>query len=100
MKAKKPQFLTTSIQTAEDDPFCPTEDVRIWTTTVHLTNGGAQWDRTALFGQTHHYSLLLIIDFPTVRDGDAQNNETIVLDETDNAVVSDTISPLPGPIRD
>ena len=37
---------------------------------------------------------------PTVRDGDAQDNETIVLDETDNAVVSDTISPLSGPIRD
>ena len=33
-KRKKPQFLTTSIQTAEDDPFCPTEDDRIRTTTV------------------------------------------------------------------
>lgn len=30
---KKEPFLTTSIQTAEVDPFCPTEDDRIWTTT-------------------------------------------------------------------
>ena len=33
LKAKKPPSLTTSIQTAENDPFCPTKDNRIWTTT-------------------------------------------------------------------
>lgn len=29
-RQEKPPFLTTSIQTAEVDPFCPTEDDRIW----------------------------------------------------------------------
>ena len=38
------------------------------------------------------------MDFTSMPNGDARNNEAIVLDEADDAIIADAISPLPRAI--